>query len=236
MGNGYNVTLDRRVKTAQNVDGSWILPMASKVFQLAGPSAEAPMASAKVAEWFDRRLPDCLTAADGQFSLTVRGQPVGGIVGEAAMASKLAKLISNGSELIAQAKTAGHVRFDSAIPATLEGLTKQAEQIMSLPGLASAAIADIRMPMDKALKLAAAIGDPEGADMVLGTGFLTEDNLSEFVALSAQLGDVVSKLARLLLAIRLGMPGDESATVVAMKALQRVRERLETAMTEAAAA
>jgi len=52
------------------------------------------------------------------------------------------------------------------------------------------------------------------------------------VSMSDQLEEVVGKLARLLLAIRMGFPGDESATVVAMKALQRVKERLEAAMTE----
>jgi hypothetical protein len=48
--------------------------------------------------------------------------------------------------------------------------------------------------------------------------------------------DVVGKLARLLLAIRLGFPGDEVSTAVAMKSLQRVVEYLRSATQEVEAA
>ena len=86
----------------------------------------------------------------------------------------------------------------------------------------------VGLPIEKAAKLASALSDPEGADAVLATGFLTEDNLAEFSSLSEEFQETVSKLARLLLLIRLGYPeGDESATLVAMKALQRVSESLE---------
>jgi hypothetical protein len=86
--------------------------------------------------------------------------------------------------------------------------------------------------MDKAIKLAATIGDPQCADAILGTGFLTPDNLAEFASLHAEFDDSVQKLARLLLAIRMGFPGDAGATAVAMKSLQRVSEDLESAMQE----
>jgi hypothetical protein len=94
------------------------------------------------------------------------------------------------------------------------------------------AAAEISIPLEKAVKLAAAIGDDDGVDAVLGAGFLTEDNLAEFVGLSGQFEECVSKLARLLLAVRMGFPGDESATVVAMKALARVADRLQSATQE----
>lgn len=235
MARTYEVILDRRVKSASLNNGTWVLPMTGRIFQLAGVASDSPMALDKVAEWFDRQLPDQLVANDGQFSLSIRGEAFGGVMSKAKMASVMSSWISNGQDLLEMAETAGCVRFSSEVPTSVVEAVKTAGALKAFPELAKSAAAELSMPIDKAVKLAAAIGDPQAADMVLGTGFLTEDNLSEFVSMSGQLEDVVGKLARLLIAIRMGFPGDESATVVAMKSLQRVKERLEAAMTEVAA-
>lgn len=232
LARSYSIVLDRRVKTASFSDGQWVLPMVSKVFRLAGMSEELPMPMEKVAEWFERRLPDLLVASDGQFAVSIRGEAFGGQMSETKMASVLSSWISNATELMEIAKAGGHVRFASDLPTTATEVIKAASALQGIAKLAKAALPDLSMPLEKAVKLAASIGDPQAVDAVLGTGFLTEDNLTEFVSMSDQLGEVVEKLARLLIAIRMGFPGDESATVVAMKSLQRVKERLEAAMTE----
>jgi len=232
LARSYSVILDRRVKTAQHIDGTWVIPMVSKVFQLSGVSTSAPMEPVKVAEWFDRQLPDQLVVKDGQCSLSIRGEAFGGQCSEEKMATILNSWISNGPAILAQAKTSGHIRFASTIPVDVHETIKKANAIRALPELAKRVVSDLGMSMDLAVKLAASIGDPQSVDMVLGTGFLTEDNLSDFVSMGSELDETIGKLARLLLAIRMGFPGDESATVVAMKSLQRIKERLGSAMTE----
>jgi hypothetical protein len=130
------------------------------------------------------------------------------------------------------AKERGHVRFACDLPEAAMKIAAQAAELADYPKVAAAAVKKIAIPLDKAVKLAAAIGDPEGVDAMLGAGFLTEDNLSEFAGLGDQFEDTTSKLARLLLAVRMGFPGDENATAVAMKSLQRVTEGLNSAIQE----
>lgn len=234
LGRNYFVTVDPRVKQAsRGDDGHWVIPMGQKILELNNAAAERPMALEKVAEYFQRRLPDSLQHADGQFQLTIRGDAFGGVqMDEAKVAHVLNSWVLNGSSLIEQAKRDGFVRFQSEIPTQVDGLVKLANRFHALPGLGAKVVAEVGIPLDKAIKLAAVIGDPEGVDAILGAGFLTEDNVAEFTNLTDLFEEVIGKLSRLLLAIRMGFPGDENATVVAMKSLQRVVDYLHTAIQE----
>lgn len=240
MNQGYKVVLDRRVKTAMRDDntGTWIMPFNTKVLALGDYTDEQPMAIEKVATALERHLTDSLICNRGQFTLVVRGETFGQPqITEEKVAEVLHSYLDNADALIAEAKQqalesstgVGHVRFGSNIPEIVEGLVKKAEHLAELPKIAKEALVEVSLPLEKAIKLAAAIGDPDGVDAVLGAGFLSEDNLAEFIGLADQFEDTVGKLARLLLAIRMGFPGDETATVVAMKALSRVAERLQSA-------
>jgi len=230
LARSYDVFLDRRVKTASLAGGSWVLPMSSRVFEMR-EYAEAPaMDTAKVAEWFDRNLPDSLTCSDGQFTLCIRGEAFGvPQVSEAKVAEVLDSWFSNGDQLLAMARDNGVVRFSSALPGQVAAAVKLAQVHQRLPELGREVVSDLGMELKKAVKLAAALADPGSVDAVLSAGFLNEDNLAEFANLSNTFEDVVSKLARLLLAIRMGFPGDENATMVAMKSLHRVAEKLRSA-------
>jgi hypothetical protein len=230
----FELILDRRVKVASLVDDTWVVPMTTLAFQVEG-STEPPMAIEKIAEYLDRRLPDTLTAQDGQYTLNIRGTTFGQPqVDREKIAEVLSFWVTNYDELIKSAEANGSVRFSSTIPNQVEAVTKLASVYTTeLPALAKAAISELSIPMNKAVKLAAALADPQSVDSVLSAGFLTEDNLAEFSGLSDQFDLAVSKLARLLLAIRMGFPGDENATVVAMKSLSRVSDRLREASSDA---
>jgi len=239
-GSTYDVLLDKRIKEATFAEDTrtWILPLSVRVLTMGDWAAEAPMQPEKVASTLQRQLTDSLVVSDGQWTLTVRGMTVG-VAGmpEAKMAELLNANFTNGEEMMNLTKAAaaqdigavGLLRFGSDYGELQAERVKQAGLSVECDKVCSELAADIRIPLERAVKLASAIGDPEGVDAILGAGFLTEDNLSEFVSLSGQFEETVSKLARLLLAVRMGFPGDETATVVAMKSLSRVAERLQSA-------
>lgn len=231
LGVQHRVVLDGRVKEAMHDDarGTWVLPMATKVLALGEYQTLPVMEPGKVASALAKMVPDTLICNAGQWSLTVNNEPFVTATSGEKMAGVLNSFVSNADELMKVAHRDGSVRFASRIPETAQELVKQANRLRSLPADFKAACAELSIPLEKAVKLAASIGDPSGVDAVLGAGFLTEDNVAEFVGLADQFEQAVGKLARLLLAIRLGLPGDESATVVAMKALSRVAERLRSA-------
>lgn len=235
------VVLARGIKTAsQDSTGCWVLPVETPALALSTHSTTKPMALDKVASFLDARLPDSLTVANGQWSLSVRGEAFGcSQVNEKTASAVLSHWFENGAEMLEGVKKVastndgnGWLRFNSDLPEVAEKIASAAGALQDFPKIAEAACSKIAMPLDKAVKLAAAIGDPQCADAILGTGFLTPDNLAEFASLHAEFDDSVQKLARLLLAIRMGFPGDAGATAVAMKSLQRVSEDLESAMQE----
>jgi hypothetical protein len=236
-----NVVLAKGVKVASRTsEGSWILPLDTQVLTLQHHAEVLPMAIDKVASFLDKRLPDSLVLTNGQWTLNVRGENFGfNQADEKTASAVLAHWFENGPEMAEMVKQAaatndgkGWLRFDSDLPAKAEKIAAAVQTLEDFPKVAAARIASIAMPLDKAVKLAATIGDPQSADAVLGAGFLTPDNLAEFVTLHETFGQSVQKLARLLLAIRMGFPGDSSATAVAMKSLQRVSEDLESAIQE----
>ena len=236
----FKVMLDRRIKQATYEDktATWVFPASVRVLVLNGHAQLLPLEPAKVASALERSLTDQLVCNRGQFTLVVRGETFGvPQVDEAKIAALLDTYVTNGNDLLKMSKDAavlasdgvGMVRFGSNIPEVVANVVKQASAYAELPAVLKENVDDIKIDFDKAVKLASAIGDPDGVDAVLGAGFLTQDNLAEFVNLSDQFNQTVSKLARLLLAIRMGFPGDETATVVAMKSLSRVAERLQSA-------
>lgn len=236
----FKVMLDRRIKQAtfEEKTSTWIFPATVRVLALDGHAELLPLDAAKVASALERSLTDSLICNRGQFTLTVRGDTFGvPQVTEVKIAELLNTYVTNGDELLAMVKHAavnandgvGLVRFGSNIPDVVAQVVKQAEAYAGLPEILKENVEEIKIRFDKAVKLAASVGDPDGVDAVLGAGFLTQDNLAEFVNLADQFNATVSKLARLLLAIRMGFPGDETATVVAMKSLSRVAERLQSA-------
>lgn len=233
MGRSYNVMLSPNVKTAflDTRTATWVIPSESQV--LAFEKYEAlPMAIDKVAAALTADLKDELICKGGQYTLSINGEAIGSLCNETKIAAILDQWFENGPALLALAKEQGNIRFASDFAAKVGEVCKLASGFNLYPELAKEAAKKICIPMKLAVKLAAAIGLPEGVDSILGAGFLNEDNLSEFVGLGDDFDDTVSKLARLLLAIRMGFPGDESATMVAMKALQRVAERLKSAVQE----
>ncbi len=238
--NNFKIMLDRRIKQAMFEDktATWIFPASVRVLVLDNHAELLPLEPAKVASALERSLTDQLICNRGQYTLVVRGETFGvPQVSEAKIAEQLDTFVTNGVELLKMVKEAaitasdgvGIVRFGSNIPDVVANVVKQAAAYAELPAILKENVDEIKLRFESAVKLAAAIGDPDGVDAVLGAGFLTQDNLAEFVNLSDQFNQTVSKLARLLLAIRMGFPGDETATVVAMKSLSRVAERLQSA-------
>lgn len=238
MGQRVPVVFQPGVKTSAfaGADG-WVLPVDTNVLQVrtGDVSRPEPIEPSKLAGRILHVFPDELRCSNGVFTLAVRGEPMDIIQqDEKTAAAKLNLYVDNADEVIAWAKEAaktdgfgaGLVRFDAEISQTKKAIAEQIGVYEAFPVKAAELIASIGMPLDKAIKLAAAIGSPDAVDSVLGTGFLTEDNISEFFGLSGQFEETVEKLARLLYAIRIGFPGDESATGVAMKSLQRVTDRL----------
>jgi hypothetical protein len=236
----FKAILDRRIKhaTYEGNTETWIFPADVRLLIIDGHATLLPLEPAKVASAIERSLTDQIICNRGQFSLVVRGETFGASqVSEEKIAAQLDTFLTNGSELIAMVKEAanashdgvGLVRFGSNIPDVVQRVVKQAEAFSELPMVLKENLGGFSMDFNLAVKLAAAIGDPDGVDAVLGAGFLSQDNLAEFINLSDQFHETVGKLARLLLAIRMGFPGDETATVVAMKSLSRVAERLESA-------
>lgn len=239
LGESIPVYLSPAVKVAKlDTTGSWIFPLHAETFILEKHSNELPSGMSRVASLSEKAVPDSLHYAGGQFTLNVAGRDLGiKQASEDETRRVLDTWFTNGEEMIAHAKQAaaqnidgaGSVRFASNVLPTIEAVEKTASILDKYPEECRAAIGDLAMPLDKAVKLAAAIASPESADAILGTGMLTEDNLAEFIGLSDEFREVIKKLARLLLYIRMGHPyGDETATIVAMKALQRVADRLDS--------
>lgn len=237
----FNVILAPGIKVAtfDPKQKQWILPLMTQVVEL-GEYNSVPIQTEKIASYFTSQLSDKLVCANGQYSLVINGDTFGA---PQCSESKISKVLNtwfaNGPELLSMVKSAaainggvGSIHFQSNLNSQANTLVKLASDYNGFPALARTAVGKVAIPLEDAVKLAAAIGDPNGVDAILSAGFLSEDNLAEFVSLTDQFEDVVSKLARLLLAIRMGMPGDEAATVVAMKALQRVTERLQSAIQE----
>jgi hypothetical protein len=237
----FNVILAPGIKVAtfDPKQKQWVLPLMTQVFEL-GAYVPAPFQADKIASYFKNELSDKLICAKGQYSLVINGDTFGAPqCSEEKVAAVLNTWFANGTELLSMVKSAAvanggvaTIHFKSNLNAKATEVVKLAEDYRFYPELARRAASKVGIPLEDAVKLAASIGDPNGADAILSAGFLSEDNLAEFVNLTDQFEDTVSKLARLLLAIRMGLPGDESATVVAMKSLQRVTERLQSAIQE----
>lgn len=80
----------------------------------------------------------------------------------------------------------------------------------------------IKMDWNERVKLASALTDADSVDAILSLGFVNEENLQSYLDSVPDLERAVSALARLLVAVRLGVKGDETACKMAMKYLQRV--------------
>lgn len=235
MARSYDVLLSQSVKTAMldKSTATWVLPLQSQLLDFDRADTVSPLPVEKVAEALSKSLPNALVCVGGQYSLSVEGSPFGGQqLSESKMAGLLDHWFANSGELLETAKTAGVARFSCDLGSRVQEVVKLANAATAYPETAAKAAKEIGMDFNLAVKLAASIGDPEGVDAILSAGFLNQDNLAEFTGKADQFEDTVSVLARLLLAIRMGFPGDESATVVAMKALHRVAERLKNAIQE----
>ncbi len=236
FGATVNVLLAKGVKVASfdDADGTWIFPLDTKVLQLKAYAEEhqQPAGVGKVAAILASQVPDQLVVDNGQWSMTIGNEAIFTNVGKTAALQHINHWMANGAEIAAAAEAKGHLRFDSGMSETAASIAEQKKTAAVIPGLVAAELKALAMPLAAAAKLAAAIGRPDCADAILGTGFLNEDNLADFMQLEGTFEQTVEGLARLLLAIRMGLPGDENATAVAMKALQRVTERLQSANQE----
>jgi hypothetical protein len=233
MGVVYPAAFGTAIKEASVGDnGGWILPMSTLVLRLTpGTDYELPMDPGKVASVLGQILPHRLMHEAGQFFLRLGDDQTLAVDGvdEIKCAEVLRKWFTNADLLIQAAKTseAGIVRFSSNICEVLRDFEEKTARYRAFPKDVDRFVRELAMPMKMAAKLASALSDPDGVDSILASGFLTEDNLAEFSGLASTFEDTVGKLARLLLLIRMGYPeGDESATMVAMKSLQRVTESL----------
>lgn len=234
----YDVLLDPRVKAAvfENKTATWILPATTHVIHFSGVDGALPLPMNKIAEELAQLVPDSLVCSGGQFTLSLGKDAFGPTqCSEEKISSVLNHWFENGDAILQAAKTDGVIRFNSNLTEQATEISKLASQYNDYPKIAAQVVEKIAMPLPLAVKLAAAIGDPDGVDAILSSGFLNQDNLAQFVGQADQFEDTVAKLARVLLAIRMGFPGDESATMVAMKSLQRVAERLKSAVQEVGA-
>ena len=82
--------------------------------------------------------------------------------------------------------------------------------------------------MEDLFKIAAGLSEPDSVDAVLSLGFVNESNKEQYISLISEFEDVISKLAKLLLSIRLGVNGDEQAVKRAMEALQETVNSLKS--------
>lgn len=206
---------------------TWMVPAATPVIVLEGVAPWRPEAPHKVAKALTQQFPETVSFSNGQYGVKVGSVHRAAVDLDAAKTILIGASVGNADDLLAQAKTAGLVRFAFEAP----DMSKHASP-EGYKAAAAALIERVRLSPEASLKLAAALGDPQGVDAVLGAGLLSEDNLAEFVGLAPEFADVVSCLARLLLAIRMGFPGDENATMIAMKSLQRVADALNSVNSE----
>jgi hypothetical protein len=250
IGSRFPVFMSQAIKTAVRDEktGQWVLPMSARVLKLAhyASADEQPMSLDHVARAMTRLAPYQIVKAGSLITMSMNGEPVLGLdrVPEQKAAELLNHWFSNGEVLLNMVKTSadqhngvGSLRFDCNLPAIEAETVKAAQAFLAYPDVAKGLIDQIGMPLEKAAKLAAALSDQQGADAVLGLGFLNEDNMAELLGSSDQFKDTVNRLARLLLYIRMGLPeGDEAATMVAMKALQRVADKLTATLNSLSAA
>lgn len=246
LGRRYPVELVRGLKQAtyDKKSASWAIPITAPVIQFKEGDGEPVMAIEKVAKTLENILPDRLICTGGSFTLLLKGEPFGGSqISEEKMAALLTTCLTNGQEILETVKVAAaqavsgtaNIRFQSNLGDQLAEVQKLASYralFTELPEVKKL-LEQAGLPLEMAVKLAATIGDPQSVDAILGAGFLTEDNIAEFLSLADFFEEAVEKLARLLLSIRMGFPGDENATMVAMKSLQRVTEALRGATQEA---
>lgn len=217
------VELTPATKEAVLLGDTWVLPAETAITPMVGPATVRPMAPDKIARVISQEYPNRIVSSAGQLAVDLDG--VSKTAMDKTAALEMLSQIANADELITQAEKTGSVNFAVTIPALKISAVDDFRKLAS--GVLSSAI-----PLEAAVKLAAGIGDNQGVDAILGAGLLTEDNLSEFVGLAPEFSDAVTKLARLLLAIRLGLPGDENATLIAMKSLQRVADSLNSISSE----
>lgn len=213
--------------TFEPTTSTWMLPSSTPVLLLEGAAPWMPEDPVKVAKAITQQFPEYVTFSNGQYGVKVGSMHQAGIGEDAAKTALVGASIGNAAALLAQAKEGGLVRFSYDAPDTTKHASPAGYKVAAAGLIARAAI-----PLAAALKLAASLGDPQGVDAVLGAGLLSEDNLAEFVGLAPEFEDVVGRLARLLLAIRMGFPGDENATMIAMKSLQRVADALNSVNSE----
>ena len=110
------------------------------------------------------------------------------------------------------------------------------KQLVTLSEKVAAAIEDVKRDIAKVramrvdlLKVASAIDDEETVDKILGLNFLTPENIKIFVQFLPAFEDASSKLAQMLLAIRIGMKEvPEAAVSMAMQNLTVVIDSLKS--------
>lgn len=85
---------------------------------------------------------------------------------------------------------------------------------------------DFSCNMEELFKIAAPLTDPDSVDAVLSLGYINETNIDNYVKAIPKIEDIISKIAKLLLAIRLGLKCDEYSAKQAMTQLQQVVNNL----------
>lgn len=223
------ILLSPQVKAAIRVMdqgvGTWVLPASTPVFMFAGTGKPAASPS-KVAAMVDSFYPDCVTVAGDHVTVHIHGHPLSGSYSMAKAAAVLADRIQNSGELLDIARKIGTARFSVDLRDSETKVAQATAAYRAFPGLAREFVQRVGLPVSAAAKLAAALSDPQGTDAILATGMLSDENVAEFAEYASTFEEAADQLARLLLAIRMGFRGDETATAVAMKSLSRVAQDL----------
>jgi hypothetical protein len=225
------VTVSPAVKTAILGPDGWVIPRSSTILKLADYATDSgrPMEPQKVGSLVRALAPHRILCKDGQFSAELADDVKLAMVDRAACEAAMGAWLVGADELLDLAQQQGEVRFAANLQATKSALLGAHNWVLQAPKKVAEFLESCRLPLDKAVKLAAALPTSESADAVLGTSFVNEDNMTEFAGLGDEFEDIVGKLARLLLFIRMGEPaGDEAAVMVAMKSLQRVIDSLQS--------
>jgi hypothetical protein len=114
-----------------------------------------------------------------------------------------------------------NVNSDYIKPNAFEGIEKMAR----VKGLMKKIASDIRVNL---IKEASMLEDPDSVDVMLSLNFINEDNLMDYVENIDEIRKLLSKLASMLIASRMGLNSlDESAISNSIEGLQRVLEGLE---------
>jgi hypothetical protein len=82
--------------------------------------------------------------------------------------------------------------------------------------------------VENMFKIAAGLSEPDSVDAVLSLGYINDSNVREYVEMIPDFEEVITKLAKLLLAIRTGLRGDEYCTKQAMSHLQQAVNKLKS--------